>query len=146
MNKLTTLVLATAAVLAAGIGSASAHCSLGNFDVGVDGNFNVVELIDDGRGNQITGRVFGSYNELQGEIDGYCNTVAVLQDGSFNYLGTYLDGNRQKAGVMLANGAVVDLTMIGSDSIAMIEADAVDGSFLIDGHGNKVFYSNARHN
>lgn len=144
MTKFTTFALVAATVLAAGIGSASAHCRIGSFDVAIDGSRNVVELRDDGNGNQITGRVFGNYNELQGEITGYCNTVVVEQDGSYTYLGTYLVGNRQKAGVMLSNGAVVELSMIGTDSIAIIDADGVDGNFEVNGTGNKVFYSNRR--
>lgn len=118
--RTTTLIL-SAALLLAGIGSASA-CSLSNVDVAVTGDGDVVELVDNGDGNQITGRVRGNYHALRGKLEGSCNAIVTRQDGRFTRVGLVVDGNRNGIAVLLAGGAVVDIDSSGNGNQILINA------------------------
>ena len=132
MNKLTTLALLAAGLLAAGIGSASA-CSYAGVDVAVDGQGNVVELVDDGFGNQITGRIFGKYSKLSAKIEGDCNVLVVQEKGRGTDVGVDIDGWNHHVGVLASNGANVDVQTSGHDS--NILADVAHGNVSIVSHG-----------
>lgn len=129
----TTTLLLSAALLLAGIGSASA-CSISNVDVVVDGNGNVLEVEDNGYANQITGRVFGPYHKLSGRLGGDCNAVVVQQDGSFTRVGLVVDGDNQGIAVLVSNGAVVKIDSSGDG--AQILIDAVGGNFTVHNIGD----------
>lgn len=134
--RTTTLILA-AAVVFAGIGSASA-CSYSGIDIAVDGDGDV-ELIDDGYGNQITGRVIGDYHSLHTEIYGSCNVIVTKQSGYFTSIGTIIEGNNQAVGVLLNNGATVELEMIGNNNQILIDANGGNYHTSIFGDGSSIY-------
>jgi len=136
MHKFTTLALLAAGLLTVGIGSASA-CSYSGIDVAVDGKGNVVELLDDGFGNQITGRVFGKYSKLSARIKGSCNVLVVEQRGRGTDVSVEIDGWNHHVGVLAKNGDVsVETDGHGSN----ILADVANGDVTISNKGaNDIF-------
>ena len=135
--KLITATLAFT-VLVAGIGSAQA-CSYGNFDIAVTGKGNVIELTEDGRGNQVTGRVLGKYNSLRSDISGRCNVIVTDQDGSYTSVGTIVKGKHQAVAVLLTNGATVSLKTVGSWNTTMIDAAGGNIDLLVNGKDNLIY-------
>ena len=137
--RTSTLILA-AAVVFAGIGSASA-CSYSGTDIAVNGDGDVVELTDDGYGNQITGHVLGDYHSLEADIEGSCNVIVTRQDGSYTTVGALVEGDNQALGVLIRHGASVDVEMIGDGNQALFDVNGGDFTTVIHGKGNRVHVS-----
>ena len=133
MRKFTTLSLLTAAMIVVGAGSAYAGCSYAGIDVEVDGRGHVVELVDDGYGNQVTGRVFGKYNTLQADIDGDCNALVMDIRGRGTDVSAELDGDFHRVGVMADGGADVNVDTRGRRNTIL--ADVWGGETNIDVQG-----------
>lgn len=133
MNKLIPLSLLAAGLLAAGIGSASA-CSYGGTDVAVDGRGNVVELMDNGDGNQVTGRIIGKYNRLRGMIHGDCHVLVVEQAGRHTDVDVRIGGHGQHVAVLASAGADVRVRTRGQGGT--IIADLQGGRARITNRGD----------
>lgn len=134
MRKLIALSLLTGGLLAAGAGSASA-CSYGGVDVAVDGKGNVLELIDEGSGNQVTGRVIGKYHRLRGMIHGDCHVLVVEQTGRNTDVDVRIGGHDQRVAVLASAGA--DVT---------VRTRRHGGTIIADVAGGRVKISNAGEN